>query len=415
MSTKPLHITFLLFFLTVTSGLSAGSAGSLSFSGSYSLRAYGTEANYWNPANLVYPVYYQGELFLINSGIDIDNNALSIRKFNDINGTYLTEKDKKNIVDGLKKYFTLHTDISHTLAGIHLPNIALSIRGNLYARGRLSSQYVKLLLFGNDYDRTYEFTRKDNHLEVLGYIDLTTGLSPYTFYLGDYEVHSGIALSFLYGVGIITTEDYSGILLINDDGIKIEQQIVLKNGTDGFGMKSLIGFRSEINENLTVGLSIDNVGGFIHWTGQTERRTYTAAADSVYIIDLDEDFFESEELVEETGSFTTGLPIITRLAAIYHLYDFNISVDWKQGYVNTVLTDKTPEISMGAEYYIKPQIPVRIGFSPGLGSDRYSFSYGSGWFAKNYDLEIGLKTIGSLIPSNYLKGIGLGITSRWRF
>jgi len=415
MSVKLLYLTLLILLLTSSAGLFAGSAGSISLAGSYSLRAHGAEANYWNPANLAYPVFYRGELFIINTGLNIDNNALSIGKYNDINGTYLTDSDKQNIITGLKKHLILNTDISHTLAGIHLPGIALAARVNLHIRGKLSSEYVELLLLGNEYDRVYKFTKDNNHLEGIGYTDLTAGISPYTLYLGDYTIHTGIAFSLLYGYGVITTEKYSGTLLINNDGLNLEQQVVLKFGENGFGMKSLVGFRSDINDNLTVGLTIDNLGGFIHWVGEIEQRTYTASADSLYIIDLDKDFFLSDETVEESGSFTTSLPITTRIAAIYHLYDFNLSVDWKQGYVNSVLTDKTPEISMGAEYYIRPHIPLRIGFSPGLGSERYSFSYGAGWSARSYDLEIGLQTIGSPIPSNYLKGIGLGITSRWRF
>lgn len=409
-------ITLLLLLLSTLSSLFAYSAGSLSLSGSYSLRASGCEANYWNPANLAYPMPYRYEVLLINSSFSIENNAYSIDRYNKVNGTYLTDGDKKKLVDDLKGKFSLSSTIAHNFAGISFGNFAASGRINIFAKGNLSSRYMELILFGNKYDYTYSFDKKSNNIEALGYADLTFGYSPYSFEIGDYTIHTGFALSFLGGLGVVTTDEYKGFLTVNDDGTSLEQSIILKNATSGFGLKSLIGFRSDINENLSLGLSVDNLAGFIYWTGQTEKRHYTAQIDSLYIAKLDSDVLESTEEVEETGNFTTTLPVETTIAALYRMNNLNLSLDWKQGFANSVVTSKTPDVSMGAEYYINPNIPLKMGFNPGLGSEKlYNLSYGAGYESHRYDIYVGIKSIGALIPGSYSKGVALAVTSKLRF
>jgi hypothetical protein len=392
----------------------ADSAGSLAFSGSYSLRASGCEANYWNPANLVYPMPYKIEIMLINSSFMLENSIFSIRRYNEINGTYLTDSDKRKIIKDLDKNLSLKTTAAHNIAGISFDNLALSSRVHLFGTGKLSARYIELILLGNEYDEVYHFGNKNNDFKALGYIDLTAGASLYSFQLRDYLIHTGAALSLLGGIAGINVEDYNGSLLANDEGVHLDQKIVVKSGMTGYGFKSLIGLRSDIDENLSLGLALDNLGGFIYWTGQTERRYYTALIDSLYVSKLDEDVLESTETVEEIGSFTTILPAFIRLSALYRLESVNFSLDWKQGFVNSVVTSKTPEISMGTEYYVIPQIPLRMGFSPGLGDNLYSLSYGLGYNIERFEINLGLKTSGSLVPGSYSKGVALALTSKLR-
>ncbi|MBW6515892.1 MAG: hypothetical protein K0B81_04650 [Candidatus Cloacimonetes bacterium] len=410
-----LVILIAIILLGLSLNLSAYSGSSLALAGSYSLRASGSEANYWNPANFAYPSTYDTEIMLINSYISLNNNALSIGKYNDYNGTYLTDKDKQDIVNSLQNRLLVNSSFSHYLLGFSFNRFAISSKINLFAQGNLSAKYVELLLLGNEYDRSYSFGKDKNNLEALGYIDFTIGFSPYSFILIDYLIHTGIALSYLTGLGVLTTEDYEGILNVSDDGVQLEQNITMKNGLSGYGFKSMIGFRSDINENLSIGLSIDNLAGFINWTSNTERRYYSASIDSLYIIDLDEDIFDHSEIKEEIGHFKTYLPVFTRISVLYRLENVDLSLDWKQGYVNSVLTSKTPEISMGTEYYLTPYIPLRMGFRPGLGAEPYNLTYGLGFETKSFEFNLGINSIGALIPSTYSKGIAVAISSKWRF
>lgn len=416
-SVMPIVKKSLLFtlLLLLSSQIFAHSGASLSLSGSFSLRASGSEANYWNPANLAYPQQYQAELLLINSYFSFHNNAFSIGRYNDMNGSYLTDPDKQKIIDDLDKSFTVESEAYHNLAGFSIKNLAFSSRINMFAKGNLSSRYLELLLVGNEYGRDYKFAKKHNNIELLGYVDWTFGISPYNFQIGDQVIHSGISLSLLTGLAVLTTEAYTGVLSVSDAGVDLQQDISIKRGQGGYGFKSMIGFRSEISENLCLGLSMNNIGGFIHWTKDTERRHYTARIDSVYIINLDKDIFEHSETLEKAENFTTALPISVNMAALYRWQNISISFDWKQGFVNSVLTDKTPELSMGSEYYSSEQVTLRMGFSPGLGRSPYHLSYGGGFTTDRFTIDIGIKSEGSPIPSIYSKGIALAITSKWKF
>ena len=414
MKNRSIFLSLILLVLC-TALRSHYSADALSFGGSYSNRVYGSEANYWNPANLSFKLASRGELILVSSYFDVGNNAFSISRYNSINGSYLTERDKLRIVDDLNGSLFLRANLAHSLFGLAIDNMAFSSKINVFSSAKMSDRYIELLLFGNEYEELYKFGSRDNGFNLLTYGDITFGFSPYSFNIMGYQIHAGFAVSLLYGIAVFSTDSYESELYISDDGIKLDQEIIVKAGIGGTGFKSLLGFRSDINEQLSLSFTLDNLPGFITWTGETEKIYYVASVDSVYIASLSDKIIEHSDTSYDINPFTTVFPVVLTTSAMYRFDKYNFSVDWKQSFKNSVLTEKKPVISMAGEFQPIKFLSLRLGFEPSFGGKPYAVSYGSALLTNSFDLSFGIRSYSAVFPSSYSKGIAVALTSKWRF
>lgn len=405
----------LLPYGTFNIGLYAGFSGdATAFSGSYSTRARATQANYWNPANLIYPPDTKGEFLLFNSFLELSNNAFTIRRYNDLNGRYLSDYEKDNMLDNVGDELILNAGFTHSL-GLAAGNYAVTGRFNVFGKGRLSSDYIRLLLYGNEYGKAYSFDSDNNSVDILVYTDLTYGQSLYSFDLFGQTFHTGAAISLLAGHFMMDTDEYKSNFKVTDDGIYYDQHIAVRTGKGGMGLKSLVGLRNDFNENMSFSLAVDNAFGFIHWMGDNEVTDYEALVDNAYFSHLKDDIIITSDSTQAISSFTSWLHPSFRLGAQYDENDFSFSVDWKQGFTNSVLTSKTPEIGMGLEYRKIRSFPLRMGYKPGISGNPYSVSYGVALYTKELALSVGVESVRAIIPSSYSEGISIAVTSKWSF
>ncbi|MFA5498584.1 MAG: hypothetical protein WC327_03470 [Candidatus Cloacimonadia bacterium] len=404
-----LIFTILLGITTLFAySLNADSAAAVALSGSYSLRAAGYEANYWNPATLYKPI---NRLLLLNTNLDIGNNLLSTKRYNDLNGTFLTEADKDRILDDLAKSFRLEGNVTHNLLGFAYNRIAISSKLHINAQGKLSSRYFELIMKGNEFDRQYSFDESDTRLSGFAYLDLTFGVSPYSFEYKGVPIHTGLALSYLRGLASLTTEKYKGEFFVSNDGAMFDQEAVINTSLGGSGFKAMLGAMSQITPELAVGLSLDNIPGYIKWDNEVERRSYFASADSVYIADLDELILHTDEVAEPLESFTQRFPLISRLSAIYQKDKLSLSLDWSHAYKQGMIGDNNSFLALGAEYYLTRFIPFRCGVNIRTRDKGYSFSYGSGIEAGPFLFNYGIKTHNSIFLSPSSNGLGFAVTA----
>ncbi len=409
--------TFLIIILIIlaASVYANNSASAIAFSGSNSLRASGSEVNYWNPANLKYALYDKGELSLFSGAFGIGNNGFSISRYNEINGTFLTNEDKERILKDISKSLKFQTSLHLNVISIAFRNLAISSGVNAFVEGQLSSEYIELILMGNEYDRRYQFSKENNGFNLLSYADLTIGFAPYSFEFRDMQFHTGVALSLLSGIANVTTERYDSEFYVSDAGLNLDQTIELKRGMGGFGFKSLLGVRTDIFDDLSLSFTVDNLFGFITWIDKTESTVIETKIDNVYLASLEEEIIQQKEETSELDNFTTSLPVFTRLGILYRMDEFSFSIDWKQGFTKSVLTEKTPELSFGAEYLPIRYLPLRFGYRPGLGEIPYAVSYGTAFVSNSFELGIGVQSVRAVFPSSYSRGVVLGLTSKWRF
>lgn len=383
-------------------------ANSLPLSGSFLLRARGLDALYWNPAFLE-KGYSEIGLPLFNQSYQVSNNSFDIDTYNYISGKYLTDKDKRRLLDNIDKAIVLNANTHVMLLGFDYGNTAFASSFHGSSRAKVSEDYVSLLLMGNE-EPDYQFGKKDNQISAISYQDFTIGIGGIELsnlikvnYMP--EVKFGVATSVLMGLGVLETDYYKGVFHSGFDGMSLSQDLVLKTGIGGIGHKSLISFVNQPIDHLTLGMSLDNVLGYIKWFGRTDATHYTIQSDSIYASDLQSDLFEQSNTTKSVNSFVTKLPPEFRLGALINYNDVNLSVDWVQGFANSQITSSIGSISLGSEYYITPQIPIRAGLKFGNRDFPWSLSYGTGYKGRYLDFGFGLQTFSALIPGKHTQGI----------
>ncbi len=402
------QILILCLLILSLSFLSAGIHGgkAMLYSDSYMMRAKGTEANYWNPA-LLNEKY--GDIWLpgINSGVYINNNAIDLDTYNRImrKGS-INAADKEAIMDMIDGSIRVNTEGQLSVFGFTMGNVAISSSANFYAKAALDEDYLRLLLYGNG-EESYYFDKEDNNASLLSYADLTVGLGGYRLPLPETlpDITVGLSASLLIGIEDIHTRAYSGTFTANMDGMSLEQDLTLRTGGVGIGFKSLLGIASEPIPDLKVGLTLDNVFGTIAWGLVREDHRYHVVADSVYVADLDDDFYEYNYTSENTGGFSTSLPPELRLGALYSLKHASFSMDYVLGFGNSAQTSKLGRVSVGAELLPLPVLPIHLGFSPGSTAYPWRLSYGFGIRIKPIEFGIGMQSFETVFPGTKTKGL----------
>jgi len=193
--------------------------------------------------------------------------------------------------------------------------------------------------------------------------------------------YAGIRASILVGLAEIHTEKVSGVLLgtidntLIDADIKMNASLPVSIGAGaipkaslsfGFGLD--LGLITEIDDKLTVGVSIDNLIASFNWSGAT---IYTATvAGEITPEELSEsdslsDYLEQSE-VKEIGDYKTSLPMSINLSGTYLAKEWvTLDANIKLDIGDTYWASKTPLISLGSEFYPGSKIPLFFGISLG--------------------------------------------------
>ncbi len=401
----------LLIVLAASIGiLCAGIHGgrAMLYSDSYMMRAKGTEANYWNPA-LLNEDY--GDIWLpgINSGFYINNNALDLDTYNRImrKGS-INEADKEAIMNMIDGSIRVNSEGQIAVGGFTMGNVAISSSAHFFAKAALDEDYLRLLLYGNE-EETYTFDKRDNNASLLSYADLTVGMGGYRLPLPETapDIKIGFSASLLIGIEDIHTRHYTGTFHADIDGMSLEQDLTLRTGGAGLGFKSMIGLSSEPVHNLKVGLTLDNLFGAIAWGLVRKDMRYHVVADSVYVADLEEDFYEYTHTSENTDGFTTVLPAEMRLGALYSTKSASFSMDYVVGFGNSTQTSKLGRLSFGAELMPLPILPIHLGYSPGSADYPWRVSYGFGVRIKPIEFGIGMQSFETVFPGTKTKGLAV--------
>jgi len=388
----------------------------LMYADSYMMRAYGSEANYWNPALLSEET---GDIWLpaLNSGIFLANNALDLDFYNYImeKGS-ISEADKQKLLDMMDGSAILSMSGQSSVLGFTLGNVALTSSVRYYAKAAISERFVELLLYGNEEDRTYEFTREHNHVSSLSYGDITVGMGDIRLPLPQTipDIRLGWSASLLVGIAELHTARYYGSFSSTIDGFSFHQDATLRKGGGGIGFKGMLGLVSEPIENLHVGVTLDNLLGEIRWGLVRENQHFRVAIDSVYVADLNEDLINYDTWTDKANAFSTKLPMEFRLGMLYKTRQISLSADYVQGFDESTVTSKVGRVSVGAELLPIPILPIHLGYSPGSSTFPWRVSYGVGLRILPFEFGLGLQTFESVLPSYSTKGLALASYFRFR-
>ena len=169
-------LILLCFCLGLASLLAMPTSKSIFYADSYMLRAYGIEANYWNPAKLSKEGRTEVWLPLVNTGVYAANTSFDLATYNFfVTRDTLFTADKEKLLSKIDGSLRFTSGGSTSIFGITMGNVALSASAKYYVKGAFAKDYLEILLYGNTED-SYEFMKSDTNFSALAYSDLTYGL-----------------------------------------------------------------------------------------------------------------------------------------------------------------------------------------------------------------------------------------------
>lgn len=401
----------LIIFLTL-SILSATTVTpkSMFFADSYMLRARGCDANYWNPA-LLQRGYSDIMIPFFNNSIYLGNNSFNIDLYNYImEQDYLDDVAKQKIMNAIDGNMSFSIGGNMGIIGFTTGNMSFTGSVHLAAKGALDEQFLELALYGNgDGSEVYHFTKNNNYAEGLGYADLTYGIGDISLPLPETipDIKFGFSLSALGGLGNVQTRKLDGYLSSNLDGLNVQQDVIIRTGIGGYGLKTLLGFYSEPIPRLEVGATLDNLFGFIRWETQTQDEIYHFEINNLYASNIDEDFYIEDSSTVDIKPYTTKLPPEMRLSALYTFKPVSVSADYVVGFGNSPEVSKQGRISLGAQICPLPQIPISLGYCSGNEIYPWRMSYGIGLDLKSVGFGIAIQSIESAFFNSSTKGLAL--------
>jgi len=452
-----LTISLIVFTASISFAQYSDNVRSLSMGKTGTANSYNIDALNLNPANLSLfkpgdktRVYLNG---MTTGGYLMNTKFLSVNFYNKYftgdgngNGKYLSEADKKDILAKAKDSdFGLSLGYKFASVVFKIPGAGVagfSIEDKIFSNGFIPNDLLQLSLFGNEVNKTYDFSSYQMEVSWVRQLNFSYGNSSKSFMNGLFENFSyGVAVKpqmGYYYLGVnknnlnfhtndsnqITSRGSVSFLsssITNND--KIEYPALGKLA--GFGMGFDIGINGKINENWSLGLAVIDIG-YMNWY----RNVYEYKYEGDFVItDLakKEQLDTLRSLLERkkvsVSGFQKSLPTTLRFGLTYKIFkggskvkgdsltkEFaNINLDVIQGLVkNTAGTTTKPVVGLGAEFFISDFFIPRIGFIGG-GAEEFVVSMGVGMDTKYVAVDIGTHNIGALADLNNTSKISGGL------
>ncbi|MBM4404232.1 MAG: hypothetical protein FJ042_07635, partial [Candidatus Cloacimonetes bacterium] len=298
-----------------------------------------------------------------------------------------------------------HVGIFATTVG----NVGIASSLTSYNRLCISKKYLRLLLDGNE-DESYTFHDENNNLSSISFMDFTLAygnLELPELFEGMPPTRFGVSGSILGGLHHIQSRDYSGSLTTSLDGLAFDQSFKLRSGVVGAGFKSMIAMATEPLPGLHAGVTLDNLFGFINWGLIAEERSFHYSVDSIYVANINEDFYFENITTNSVSSFTTKFNPEWRIGLMYNLNDIEISADWIQGTGRSAVTENKGRLALGAQLYAARHIPFQIGIAFGNSDYPWRLSYGLGLKTRIGEFGVGFQSFKAILPGTKSQGIAL--------
>ncbi len=456
-STRAWRITFTVAALVAIATLEAPwahgqffapGAVSASMAGGGPAYVYGTEALFYNPANIASTLGTE-----ISSGratLSAGGNLLQFRFYNDVftSGANVSDAEARGVLDawfggaesGLMRSATIAAD-AVPIAVVHRFGsgvLAYSVRMRSQTSVSLNGGWLDLLLTG---------TRENREIPLdgsFGIMSSTEFAVSYARTLDDQRLSVGVTPKLIFGsdftdarlqstaivsdTSITHVFDYrvraaGGLSRDLVDHVDFFSSDVLGGGSfspalfsnAGTGAGMDFGVSYQVSPGVVVAASLTDIG-FIRWSSSAQTIVPAQSAFTFDGLELDiadlrnryggnvGDYFLStidslasaayDSVARSNGPITTGLPASMHLGASWRSEDGRLTVAGGSSaplFASPVRPSTFPQVHVGAEYQIGGalRVPVRAGVRVG-GASAMTLSFGFGIHTRHYDFDIGV-------------------------
>lgn len=406
-----LAILVTLSLLVPASADAQGPIRAWGMGGAQTASARGLGAVEFNPANLA--LSDGTNVGLAGVAVDVNNNSLSLDRYNEITGTYLNESDKEQLLGEIPESgFQLDADVRASAMGAQFGNFAVSFEAWGAGSGNLDRDYFDLVLFGNQLDETVDFSNTYGE----GYA-LATGAVSYgsrVFSGAGFDLYGGISARYFQGIYEMHVEEAYGQMTTTMEEISGEAFVSTLSAKGGQGAGLDLGLAMQLHDSWTLGLALDNLYTDIRWNTDVEAHEFRIDAAEINLTNdnLDDSVADADTTLYG-GEYSTSLPRIMRLGAANRFGSFDVAMDYVQGFETRGTASTTPQLNLGAEWglctYFMPRAGMRLG-----GAGGKSIAGGLGLGLGPWKVDLAAMTRGGLTGGT-TKGVGFAAGTSLQF
>ena len=413
-----------------------------------------------NPANLAAEDGGRVTFGLMPIGIHLGSDFLSYglysKYFTGQDGSsgrvskHLTDADKQDILAAF------HEGVGRVSAHLEVRPIGLSVRLTEHSRIALTMteyvmvnamiphDYLEFLFYGNTPGSLYDFGKTSAEAYWLREYALSFGTNlPAPSFLN--SLSAGAAVKMVHGFGYFQVDRFNTSMLTGTDGILHGSVDVhgRASGIDpltgaenanfqpfpapaGSGLAFDLGVASDVNEYLSVGMSVTDIGS-VEWRSNVEELVGSGQLEVTDpLSQAQRDSIENAVTGEHHPgtSFSTALPTTFRLGAAVELHkvpflksilwgEWTFACDYNQGLVDGAGISTSGRFSMGLEFRPWGFLPLRTGASFG-GVDHFNFALGFGLHFGVFDLDLASEHLNFLLQEESLShgSVAMGMRIR---
>ena len=400
-----------------------------------------------NPALLGLPGRRSFSFRLLAGSIHVDQNIMSIARWNRWQGSFLDDEEKSSFLDSLGDFARVDVMTEVSSLGIQVGRFALGAYHIVDIETRLPKDLFELVLNGNELNRTYNFGDFGVNSESVSVLHASYAFKvpmaaeaylPMTI-VPVRELYGGVGLKYYMGhqyagideglVDLTFTESgmfgnavytyrsagFPGGLVDDesDDPEVIADSTFSAVSGRGFGID--LGVAGVINDQVSFHIGLLNLSPGISWNSSTYEVRLTASADTISLgtfLELDEEAEETDldtltsydAEVNKIGSFSTPVPVLLRMGTTLRYKRLAFNIEFEQAFTRGMGYNLMPRLGLGIEYRPLGIFPLRAGMSLG-GRHGLVGAIGLGLDLRALVWELGIANTG-LTPGG-VKGLGV--------
>ena len=437
---------------TAVHGLNDTSSRAMGLAQSYTALARGPESVFWNPANLALGGGSGFSWDILNAGFTLiaENNSFSVKTYNDnfTDGAFIPVNEKDDLLGDIKGGgFKVNMDFDLYFAALVPLNggvtfgmpwgIQSAIVTGLATgfEGEVPKDIFDLMLFGNDFNRTYDIAKWDGSgwgVASLNWAGAKAWMPPQADqYLSEFTV--GGTLKFMTGAYGEVKRSSGGFVSYfghetESPRTSLDAYVVSQYaGGNGFGIDLGVAGVTK-DKKTTFSVALLNLLDTMSWGGafgvDARQDSVFAKADTLLatrLLDvkeieevLDNPVDEDGKIVfrEELGSesFSRSVPAMLRIGGAHQLLPkLTVVGNYDQAFTEGFGIKTAPRLSAGVEYTLVPWFPTRFGLSVGGRGASSAIGFGFGPFNFPHT-QLELMNLATVTRGGFLPGVSKGVS-----
>lgn len=389
------------------------SARQYSMGGAYTAVALGAEATFLNPANLGLKNTNKFSMNLLGLGAELSNNAFSHLLYQKYIGDYWDAQEIDLILSEIPdEGVSLNSNAKVQGLSIGIGPFAFGVRGFSSISSYFARELFELALMGNELNRVYTFN------PVIG--DGISGASVGVAYGKGFHIQRkvvdtisfGLLMRYIHGfsyIDVVESQFFSQTTTSSIEGLG-HMIVDYSEGGKGYGLNVATTFK--FSNDWQASLVYQNAMSSMRWERNSQKIYFDFHLNhnNLEAILNSKGRIDSLVILQDSSAavprFSTYLPQIIRFGLLIPVKDqFNLALEYEQGFETTALSSEHPRFSLGTEIRVSDFFRVRTGISLG-GRYENHFSGGLGFVMNRFHWDVAMRTYNG-ITSTTSKGFGL--------